>query len=194
MKISRQLKMGDLNKAGYAPIQLTVSWAGQCVREATGELTKPEWWDKDTQLVRNVKGRYAGHVNDRLHELQNTLERADQAAADRRQQLSVDEVRTLIRQVKNPQAAAPAPPAPTSTPADELRTLSVPDLFKRWMSEQGAKVSKRTSKPRARTTLSNYNGTYEKLCKFEKACGTGLGLATMDLVRFYLRKPVAGLL
>jgi hypothetical protein len=38
MKISRQLKMGDLNKAGYGPIQLTVSWAGQRVREATGEL------------------------------------------------------------------------------------------------------------------------------------------------------------
>lgn len=185
MKISRQLKMGDLNKAGYAPIQLTVSWAGQRVREATGELTKPEWWDKDTQLVRNVKGSYAGNVNDRLHELQNTLERADQAAADRREQLSVEQVRALIRQVKNPQAAAPAPVAPAPTPADELRGLSVPELFKRWMGEQGAKVSKRTGKPRARTTLSNYNGTYEKLREFEAARGEALDLATMDLLRFY---------
>jgi hypothetical protein len=42
VKISRQLKLGDLNKAGYAPIQLTVSWAGLRVREATGELTKPD--------------------------------------------------------------------------------------------------------------------------------------------------------
>ena len=177
--------MGDLNKAGYAPIQLTVSWAGQRVREATGELTKPEWWDKDTQLVRNVKGSYAGHVNDRLHELQNTLERADQAAADRREQLSVEEVRAIIRQVKNPQAAAPAPVAPAPSPADELQGLSVPELFKRWMGEQGAKVSKRTGKPRARTTLSNYNGTYEKLREFEQARGEVLDLATMDLVRFY---------
>jgi hypothetical protein len=182
MKISRQLKLGDLNKAGYAPIQLTVSWAGLRVREATGELTKPEWWDKDTQLVRNVKGSYAANINDRLHELQNTLERADQAAADRREQLTLEQVRQLIRQVKNPAAAAAPAPAP---PANPLLGLSVPELFKRWVGEQAAKVSKRTGKPRARTTLSNLNGTYEKLREFEAARGEPLDLATMDLVRFY---------
>ena len=81
MKISFQLKMGDLNKASYAPIQLTVSWAGQRVREATGELTKPEWWDKDTQLVRNVKGSYSANVNDRLYEPQNVPETLPYLAA-----------------------------------------------------------------------------------------------------------------
>lgn len=71
MKASFQLKRSDFNTAGYALIQFMVSWTGQRTREFTGELTKPEWWDKDTQLMRNVKGSYAGHVNDRLHELQN---------------------------------------------------------------------------------------------------------------------------
>ena len=86
MKISLQFKMGDLNKAGFAPIHLTVSWASLRVRKATGELTRPEWWDKETQEVRNVKGSYSGSINDRLHTLTNTLERADQAAGDRREQ------------------------------------------------------------------------------------------------------------
>lgn len=185
MKISRQLKMGDLNKAGYAPIQLTVSWAGQRVREATGELTRPEWWDKDTQLVRNVKGSYSGNINDRLHALQNALERADQETADRREQLSEEQVRQLIRQVKNPTAAAQPAPVAAPSPADELAGLSVPELFKRWLTEQGAKVSKQTGKPRARTTLSNLNGTYEKLREFETVRGEPLDLATMDLLRFY---------
>lgn len=182
MKISFQLKMGDLNKAGYAPIQLTVSWSGQRVREATGELTKPEWWDKDGQEVLNKKGSYSANVNDRLHALQNALERADQDAADRREQLTLEQVRQLIRQVKNPAAELPAAPQP---PANPLAGLSVPALFKQWMQEQGAKVSKRTGKPRARTTLSNFNGTYEKLREFEAARGEALDLATMDLLRFY---------
>lgn len=185
MKISFQLKMGDLNKAGYAPIQLTVSWAGKRVREATGELTKPEWWDKDAQEVLNKRGSYSANVNDRLHELQNALERAEQAAADRRELLSEDEVRRLLRAVKNPATIASLPPVAVPSPVDELTGLSVPELFKRWMTEQGAKVSKQTGKPRARTTLSNLNGTYEKLRQFEAARGEPLDLATMDLLRFY---------
>lgn len=183
MKVSFQLKLGNLNKAGYTSIQLNVSWAGLRVREATGELTKPEWWDG--KEVRNVKGSYAGQVNDRLHALKNALQRADQDAADRREQLTAEQVRAVIAQVKNPAAVAPAPAPPEPSPADELRGLSVPVLFKRWMHEQGAKVSKRTGKPRARTTLSNYNGTYEKLREFEAARGEALELTKMDLVRFY---------
>jgi hypothetical protein len=42
MKISRQLKLGDLNKAGLAPIQLTISWEGKRICVATGCLVNPE--------------------------------------------------------------------------------------------------------------------------------------------------------
>jgi hypothetical protein len=186
MKISLQLKKGDLNKAGFAPIQLTVSWAGLRVREATGELTRPEWWDKDAQQVRNVKGSYSGNINDRLHTLTNAVERADQAASDRREQLTEEQVRQLIRQTRDPAKYAPAPaPVPEPSPAEQLATKSVPELFQGWMAEQSAKISKKTGRPRARTTLSNLNGTYEKLREFEATRGEPLALATMDLQRFY---------
>ena len=178
--------MGDLNKAGYAPIQLTASWAGLRVRESTGERTKPEWWDATLDEVRNVKGSYAANINGRLHELKNGLARAHQAAADQHEQLSEAQVREVLRSVRNPDQAA----APVATPEaqefeQDLTKLSVPALFNIWMLEQGAKVSKKTGRPRARTTLSNLNGSYEKLLEFEQVRNEPLQLLTMDLRRFY---------
>jgi site-specific recombinase XerD len=183
MKISRQLRKAALNKAGFAPIQMTVAWAGLRLRETTGEVTRPEWWDEDGECVASVKGSYYADINARLAKLKTAVEMAQQAAEHQQVRLSEEEMRQVIRQARDPAkyaaAASAAPSAPT------LAGLSVPELFQRWMQEQGAKVDLKTGRARAKTTLTNYNSTLEKLRAFEQARSQALSLPEMDLLRFY---------
>lgn len=183
MEITRQLRLDKLTKKGYAPVHLTVCWAGHRLRVSTGEQVQPKHWDEDRQLVASVPGSYYASINGRLNEITQTLQEAQQTAETTRAVLSQADVRALIEQVKNPAAAAQA--VAVAAAPSPLLSLTVPELFERWMGEQGAKVSKQTGRPRARTTLSNLNGTYEKLRQFEAARGEPLALATMDLLRFY---------
>ena len=184
MEVTRQLRKDKLTKKGYAPIQVTICWAQQRVRLFSGERTRPEWWDEDRELVASIKGSYYADVNARLTNISTALGRAEQAADNERRLLTEADVRSAVTSVLQPEAAAAPAPLPPS-PADELAGLSVPKLFQLWMEEQKAKVSKRTGKARARTTISNFNGTYEKLREFETVRGEPLDLATMDLRRFY---------
>lgn len=180
MEVTRQLRKDKLNKKGFAPIQLTICWHQERVRLFTGERTRPEWWDEDKQEVRSVKGSFYADINGRLAELSRALGKAEQDADNERRRLSPDEVRAAVAGVLQPETLAPAPPPP-----NPKLGKSVPALFREWIDEQGTKVSKQTGKPRARTTLSNLNGTYEKLREFEQARGEALDLEAMDLKRFY---------
>ena len=182
MKITRQLRKDKLTKAGFAPIVMTVCWAGERLREFTGERTRPEWWDEAAQCVRSAKGSYYADINGRLNALKTALERAQQDADNAGEQLTVEQVNAVITRVRNPAAAAAPAPAPKAAP---LVGQSVPALFKLWMQEQGAKIDVKTGRARAKTTLANYNGTYEKLREFETARGAALDLLEMDLLRFY---------
>ena len=175
--------MGDLEQGRFAPIQLTISWDGHRLREATGELTRPEWWDSTNRCVRAVKGSYYANINGRLTELKQAVEKAQQAADDRHERLSAAAMQQVLRAVRQPADASAQVESTQATPA--LAGKSVPALFKLWIDEQAAKVSKKTGRPRARTTLSNLNGTYEKLRAFEQVRGQALALPEMDLQRFY---------
>lgn len=184
MEVTRQLRKDKLTKKGYAPIQITVCWAQQRVRLFSGERTRPEWWDEDRQEVASAKGSYYADINARLAEVSAALGRAEQAADNQRRLLTEADVRAAVASVLQPEQAAPVAPVP-SPAGGQLAGLTVPELFREWMEEQKAKVSKRTGKARARTTISNFNGTYEKLREFEAVRGEPLALLTMDLRRFY---------
>lgn len=173
MEIPFQLKMGDLNKAGFAPIQLTVSWDGQQVRERT----RPELFE--VGRVRAVKDSYFADINARLTDLQTALERAQQDADNERRLLSEDQVREAIA------CAVPAARAALAGPTNTLAGLPVLELVKQWMVEEAVTVSKKTGRVKAKNTMSSINGTYEKLRKFEEASGEPLDLIQMDLLGFY---------
>ena len=91
-------------------------------------------------------------------------------------------MRLVVQQTRDPEKYIAVPDTPKSALMEEKSVL---ELFKRWMEEQGAKVSKKTGQPRARTTLTNFNSTYEKLRGFEEIQGHALCLVEMDLRRFY---------
>jgi hypothetical protein len=182
MEVTRQLRLDKLTKSGYAPILITVCWNRQRLRVFSGERVQPKHWDADRECVASVPGSYYADINGRLDKIKQALEQAQQQAETNREQLTKEQVRDMVDNILNPRPAAPVVSVPAPAP---LAGLSVPELFKRWMTEQGAKVSKQTGRPRARTTLTNLNSTYEKLRQFETMRGVQLDLATMDLLHFY---------
>jgi hypothetical protein len=68
MKISHQLKLCDINRAGYAPINLPSDGLASAYVRPLASSPSLNAWDKDMQLVRN-EGSYAGRVNNHLHTL-----------------------------------------------------------------------------------------------------------------------------
>jgi len=51
MKIKRYLQEEKLNKQGFAPIRVSISWQVDRLRVANGEVCRPEHWDDAEQLV-----------------------------------------------------------------------------------------------------------------------------------------------
>ncbi|MCC2546450.1 tyrosine-type recombinase/integrase [Hymenobacter sp. BT175] len=174
MEITRQLRKDKVNKQGYAPIQLTVCWAHKRVREATGERTKPEWWDAELQCVASVKGSYYADINARLNTLKSAVEKAQQAAENEGVRLTEEQVRQIIQQARNPTLPAPEPaPQPDAQP-EFWR------LLRQWITEYGKKVHPSTFRPISPKTLAGLEATRARLEQFAERQGAVPTLAGMD--------------
>jgi integrase len=173
MEITRQLRKDKLNKKGFAPIQITICWAGHRVREATGERTRPESWDEDLQCVASVKGSYYADINARLDKLKNAVEQAQQAAEHQGRLLSEEAVKQLVQRIRDN--------APTAEP--ELPQDATPDfwqLMTRWIAEYGKKVHSSTYRPIAPKTIAGLEATRARLQQYAERIGHVPTLAGMD--------------
>lgn len=187
MKIRRYLITQKLTKQGFAPIQISISWQGNRLRVASGEVCRPEFWDEEHQKVQSVKGSYYNQINPKLNTISETAETALFDAGQRHELLSVATLTAALAPVLKPQlvaapapAAAPVVPAPAAGLFEEHR-----GLFAEWMLEQAAKANRNTGQATSKNTIKAYNSTRQRLEAFEQYRGAPLQLATMSLVDFY---------
>ncbi|MGY2132291.1 tyrosine-type recombinase/integrase [Hymenobacter sp. HD11105] len=177
MEITYQLRKDLLNKKGYAPIQMTVCWAGKRIRVATGERTKPEWWDEERQCMASLKGTYYADVNKKLSDYKNAAEQAQQASEQRHEILSETAMREAIQHVVTPLSDTGAP-ALLPTPFDGRPEFW--QLFDRWLVEYAKKVHPSTFRPMSPKTLAGLEATRARLEQFVRHTNQVPTLSGMD--------------
>lgn len=176
MKISLQLKMGDLNKAGYAPIQMTVSWEAHRIRLATGCLVLPEHWDEKLQLVQVRPGTQHSSINPRLTGARTAAGEAQETARKQSRLLPEAELRTAITGALTlaPVEVTPATAAPTDFES----------LFQKWVPVHSRRARAGSGRPLSKTAVAGLVATGSRLKQYAQARSTGLHLAGMDMT-FY---------
>jgi integrase len=175
VEITRQLRLEKLNKKGYAPIQITICWAGKRLRESTGERTKPEWWDEERECVASKPGSYYADINARLNNLRQAVEQAQQRAEAGRRILSEDEMKQVLVQARELKAETPAAEAPAP---DFLQLMAT------WIEGYNRKLHPTTYRLISPTTLAGLNATRQRFEQFSLAKSYPLTLEGMDQ-RFY---------
>ena len=177
MKISFQLKMGDLNQAGFAPIQVTVSWEGHRIRQGTGCLVLPAHWDEKLQLVQvRQEANHAG-VNPRLLAARNTASNAQQLAHQQLRRLPETELRAALT------AALTLTPAAPSAGTALADATDFDSLQARWIPEHSRKP-RAGGRPLSKSAVAGLEGTRARLNAYAKARGVDLQLEGMTMT-FY---------
>ncbi|GAB2954530.1 hypothetical protein GCM10027048_19960 [Hymenobacter coalescens] len=176
MEITRQLRKDKLTKKGFAPIQITICWAGHRVRVFSGEKCRPEHWDADDSRVKAIKGSYYAQINPKLDAIQNAAELAQDAAEQQRRRLTEDELLAAVEAVLKPQEDAVAPPP--AEPADERPEFF--QLMSRWIEEYEQKVNPRTYRPIPPRTIEALRSTQHRFEQFAQATGQEPTLAGMN--------------
>ncbi len=186
MEITRQLRLDKLTKAGFAPVQLTVWWANQRLREATGERVRPEHWDEEKQEVAPVKGSYYADINARLRALTSALERAQQDADTAGVRLTPAQVKAVLARAKRAKA-----PAAAATPP--LPAAGFDALYRRWAHEHAQQARPGTGRPLSATAVAGLEATRVRLAAYAEARGVTLAVERLDMA-FYqdLRAYVTG--
>lgn len=177
MKISRQLKLGDRNQAGYAPVQLTVSWEGHRVRVATGCRVLPAHWDARLQLVQVRPGTQHASINPRLTAASNAAGEAHDTARKQRRLLPEAELRAALSAAL---ALAPAE-APAAPPAG---ATDFEGLQLRWIAEHSRRPRPGTGRPLSPTAVAGLHATRARLAQYAQARGVVLRPEALDLI-FY---------
>ena len=187
MKIKRYLREEKLTKQGFAPILVSISWAGNRLRVASGEVCRPEHWDAEYQKVKPVKGSYYNQINPKLNSITETAEAELFAAGQRHELLTPAVLTAALAPVLNPQLVAPAVAAALAVALGPPAGLFEEDqgLFAEWMAEQAAKANRNTGQATSKNTIKAYNSTRQRLLAFEQHRGGPLQLANMSLVDFY---------
>jgi integrase len=177
MKISRLLKLEDLNKDGYAPIQLVVNWNGKRLRFATSCLVMPEHWDNKLKLVQVRAGTQHSSINPRLTAASNAAGEAEEQAHKRGKLLSEAELRAAVTAALS---LAPAEEAPTA----QAQATDFESLQQRWIPEHSRRPRAGTGKPISKTAVAGLEGTRARLAQYAQARGVVLRPETMDMT-FY---------
>ncbi|WP_201980439.1 hypothetical protein [Hymenobacter rubidus] len=174
MKISLQLKMGDLNKAGFAPIQMTVSWEGKRIRVSTGCSVLPEHWDDQLQLVQVRPGTQHSSINPRLSAARTAAGEAQEQALKQSRLLPETELRAAIT------AALALTPAEAPAKADAGPT-DFDGLFQQWIPVHSRRARAGSGRPLSKVAVAGLVATGARLRQYAQARGTVLRLEAMDM-------------
>lgn len=177
MKITFQLKLGDLNKEGFAPIQMTVSWEGQRIRVSTGCLVLPEHWDKKTKLVQVRPGTQHSSINPRLSSVRIAAGEAQEKALKAQHLLAEADLRAAIT------AALTLAPAGGTVTAQAGPT-DFESLQLQWIPVHSRRPRSGSGRPLSKVAVAGLVATGARLRQYAQARGTTLRLEAMDMT-FY---------
>ena len=176
MKITYQLKLTHVNKAGFAPIQLTVSWEGQRLRMGTGCLVLPEHWDEKLQLVEVRPGTQHSSINPRLNAARTAAGQAQETALRQSRRLPAAELQAAI--------AAALTLAPVEAPAPAAGPTDFESLFAQWLPIHSRRARAGSGRPLSKLAVAGIVASGARLRQYAQARGTALSLAGMDMA-FY---------
>src|SRR4028118_967009 len=143
MKIKYYLRGDKLTRQGFAPILISISWQGNRVRVASGEVCRPGNWDGEAQKVKSVKGSFYNTINPKLNSIAEAAENALHEADQRHELLTQETLLEALQPIVNSSKAAAATPvatAPVLPPAGLFEEGR--GLFAEWMAEQTTKVNR----------------------------------------------------
>jgi integrase len=178
MKITFQLKLTHLNKSGFAPIQMTVSWEGNRIRVATGCLVLPEHWDEKLQLVQVRPGTQHSSINPRITAARTAAGEAQEDARKKQHLLAEADLRAVIT---TSLTLAPVV-APAAIPVAGPVTFE--GLYQEWIPIHSRRARAGSGRPLSKVAVAGLVSTASRLHQYALARHTMLRLEGMDMT-FY---------
>ncbi|WP_375418168.1 tyrosine-type recombinase/integrase [uncultured Hymenobacter sp.] len=178
MKISRQLRLDQLNADGQAPIQLTITWEGNRVRVGTGATVLPAHWDAETQLLKTINGTAHSSINPRLNRATEAAGEAQETARKEFRRLPLVELRAAVLRSLALAEASPTPAAAEPTTAPESAGFLA--LMSEWIEQYRLRFNPRTHLPISETYIRALHSTRSRFVEFAQFWPRELSLANMD--------------
>lgn len=204
MEINRYLRKDRLDKEGKAPIRMMVHYFNRRLPVPTGEKVFPDGWDDAKQKVK-PKQPFAAIINQKLDNIEKTLQFVYKASSDKRVELDNEAFKSLFDELYKAVLASGASetqdsftnlqlqqayeilqqPAPEPETKPEFETEPEPAetvlaLMGKWVEEEKGRIVESTGRPMSPNTIKGLNSTVKRFVAFEEYRGEPLSLEGMD--------------
>jgi len=159
MKLTRQLRLDALAKDGTSPIQLTITWEGNCLRLGTGAVVRPEHWDGSQVKVQ--AGTPHASINPRLNRASEAAAEAQALATKQGRKLPKDKLKAAVEAALH-LAPVAEQQAMAVVAATEAAAITFESLYRAWLHEQLRRPRGRSGKPLAKTTKAGFLATLQR--------------------------------